>query len=145
MFTRWSQRVQGAHAWREPRRTDHGFTLIELLVVLVIIGLLASITLPRFWGARGRAYQTQMQNDLRNLASAEEAYFESHMMYTASQPTLDFNHTSGVTIYITEATGAGWSASASHTAIPTLCGMYYGAASAPAGIPIPGEGIVACN
>jgi type II secretory pathway pseudopilin PulG len=119
--------------------------LIELLVVLVIIGLLASIALPRFWGAREKAYQAQMQNDLRNLASAEEAYFESHSIYTTNLTMLEFNRSSGVTISVAEATGAGWSASASHTAIPVLCGMYYGTASAPAGIPVPGEGIVACN
>jgi len=122
-----------------------GFTLIELLVVLVIIGLLASIALPRFTKAREKAYQAQMQNDLRSLATAEEAYFDNYMTYTTSLSSLSVQLSAGVTISINQATGQGWSATASHSAITNQCGMYYGNATAPSGIPVPGEGVVACN
>jgi type IV pilus assembly protein PilA len=33
----------------------HGFTLIELLIVVVIIGLLASIAIPKFTSMRGKS------------------------------------------------------------------------------------------
>lgn len=146
MSTRSPSRALGVFRLKEFLRSHHGFTLIELLVVVVIIGLLATIALPRFSGARDKAYRSQMQNDLRNLATAEEAYFDSHSTYTTNVTTLDLNSSNGVSISITEATGAGWSASASHTAIPGVtCGLYYGTASAPLGVTVPGEGVVACN
>lgn len=127
------------------RSGSAGFTLIELLVVLVILGLLASIALPRFSSAREKAYRSQLQNDLRTLATAEEAYFDTYYTYTTSTTSLDISLTKGVSISIDEATGVGWSATASHTAITIECGMYYGSASAPSGIPVSGEGVVACN
>ena len=131
-------------AGRSSGRSRGGFTLIELLVALVVIGLLVSIALPRFSKAREKAYQAQMQNDLRSLATAQEAYFDSYYTYTTSASSLNLNLAAGVSLSIS-ATGQGWSATASHTAIPVECGMYYGSATAPAGIPVPGEGVVACN
>ena len=52
-----------------------GFTLIELLIVIVIIGILAAIAIPKFATTKEKAYLTVMKTDLRNLATAEEAYF----------------------------------------------------------------------
>ena len=37
------------------KKNQKGFTLIELLVVIVIIGILAAVTVPRFMGAQDRA------------------------------------------------------------------------------------------
>ena len=44
-----------------------GFTLIELLLVVVVIGLLASIALPKFSNTKGKAIAASMKSDLRNL------------------------------------------------------------------------------
>ncbi len=51
-----------------------GFTLIELLIVVVIIGILASIAIPRFANTKDKAFVAQMKSDLRNLATYEEQY-----------------------------------------------------------------------
>lgn len=128
-----------------PGRKATGFTLIELLVTLVILGLLAAVALPRFSRARDKAYQAQMQNDLHNLATAQEAYFDDHQTYTTSVSEMNLNLSAGVSMSLA-ADATGWSAKASHTAIPaTQCGMYYGSASAPPGVPVLNEGVIACN
>jgi prepilin-type N-terminal cleavage/methylation domain-containing protein len=55
-----------------PRRD--GFTLIELLIVLVIIAILATIGVNRFWAAKDRSLQGVVQSDLRNMASANATH-----------------------------------------------------------------------
>ena len=55
--------------------SDRGFTLIELLIVVVIIGLLASIAIPKFGDARQRAYNSAALADLKSAAHAIEEYF----------------------------------------------------------------------
>jgi type IV pilus assembly protein PilA len=62
-------------------RSESGFTLIELLVVVAIIGILAAIAIPQFSAYRKRGYEAALKSDLRNAASAEEAYFTQNNSY----------------------------------------------------------------
>jgi type IV pilus assembly protein PilA len=63
------------------RKNEKGFTLIELLVVVAIIGILAAIAIPQFSAYRARGFDSRAKSDLRNLATAEEAYFADHEVY----------------------------------------------------------------
>jgi len=87
---------------------SEGFTLIELLIVVVIIGILAAIAIPKFANTKQQAYLATLKSDLRNLVTAEEAYFADHTTYTTALATTQFDASQGVTYSVTTASGTGW-------------------------------------
>jgi prepilin-type N-terminal cleavage/methylation domain-containing protein len=122
---------------------NRGFTLIELLIVVVIIGILASFAIPKFINTKEKTYVAQMKSDLRNLATAEEAFFYDSTKYTSSLPALNnFSPSSGVTLTVAAIPG-GWNAMAQHAQTPRRCYLFAGA-----GPPLPPatvEGRIVCQ
>jgi prepilin-type N-terminal cleavage/methylation domain-containing protein len=116
-------------------RHNLGFTLVELLIVVVIIGLLASIAIPKFSATKDKAQMASMRGDLRNLATAQEAYQAEHAVYysgTVPSAQLLYSPSPGVEITITEANASGWSAKAVSPMIQgasAACALYVGAAA----------------
>ena len=112
-------------------RSTKGFTLIELLIVVVIIGILAAIAIPKFANTKEKAYIASMKADLRNLVTAEEAYFADNVTYATTTSNLQFNISAGNTVTVTAASGTGWSATANNTATTKTCGIFVGSATPP--------------
>lgn len=54
---------------------QEGFTLIELLAVMAIIAVLTALAIPQYQAYKKRALDLRAVNDLRNIATAEEAYY----------------------------------------------------------------------
>ena len=125
-----------------------GFTLIELLLVLVIIGVLATIAIPRFTGAREKAFIASVTSDLKIMASQMEIYQAENQIYPANVALLtNFTLSAGVNITINEATaGTGWAATGYHDALTARqCGIFYGTGSASNAVPATSAGVVMCQ
>ena len=105
---------------------NRGFTLIELLIVMVIIGLLATIAIPKFAASKERALLTSMKADLRNLATQQESYSIDNNAYTTSLPATIYRTTTGVTGPTISLTANGWTASVGHTGTTKTCAIFGG-------------------
>ncbi len=115
-----------------------GFTLIELLIVVVIIGILATIAIPKFSNVKERAYVAAMKSDLRNLVTTEETYFADNLTYgSIANLGSAYSSSAGVTVATSAVTASGWSASATHTNAGQTCTLALGAAAGTgaAGVP----------
>jgi prepilin-type N-terminal cleavage/methylation domain-containing protein len=128
-------------------RNRQGFTLIELLIVVVIIGILATLAIPKFANTKEKAVVASMKSDLRNLASAQEAFWvENRTYYAGVIPNAGFLYqpSQGVSVTIVNSSDAGWSARA--TALPlttTNCVIFYG--TTPPIPPASADAAVACS
>jgi prepilin-type N-terminal cleavage/methylation domain-containing protein len=114
-----------------------GFTLVELLVVASLVGLLATITVPRYSGSKDKAYVAAMKADLHTAAVYEEGYAaENRGQYFSGVATEDsfvqgFRPSAGVTVefYAINILGSQlsvWRAVARNKGSPQVCEMRAG-------------------
>jgi len=128
------------------RHDNRGFTLIELLIVVVIIGILAAIGITNFGNSKERARVAAMKSDLRNLVSAEEAYYSNGQTYyggAVPNAAMPFDPSEGVTVTLSTVTASGWAAQATQVTTTKTCSIFVGTGTpiAPATV----EGRVACT
>ena len=101
------------------KKNERGFTLIELMIVIAIIGILAAIAIPQFNFYRGRSFDSAATADLRNAATAQEAYFVDNQAYCSAVGTLTGSTyglylSDNVAFAITATTTSGYTMTASH-------------------------------
>lgn len=114
-----------------------GFTLIELMIVVVIIGVLAAIAIPKFSNTKEKAYIASMKSDLRNLVTAEEAYFADSTAYTeqtdCNRPpapgSAAWCPSTGNTLDKLKVRQGGWTARMTNANTKVVCAIYVGGAN----------------
>jgi len=128
------------------RRGRAGFTLVELLIVVVVIGVLAAIAVARYDRVKVRAHVSTTQSDLKNVSTKQEMYHMANFVYAPDLTTLDYQTSPGITITVTESTGSGWAAVATHAADASIqCGLYVGTAAQANAVPATRQEVIACS
>jgi prepilin-type N-terminal cleavage/methylation domain-containing protein len=117
-----------------------GFTLIELLIVVVIIGILAAIAIPKFAATKDKAKLAAVRSDLRNIMSAQEAYYIDWATYTSSLNSNVFRPSQG-----NSASMAGTSASFTATVTNTSISAGFTQCSVVVGSGTTADGQITCS
>lgn len=65
-------------------RPMRGFTLIELMVVMALIGLLATLALPRYFGQVDKAKESVLRQDLAVMRDAIDKHYGDIGVYPES-------------------------------------------------------------
>ncbi|MBX3147971.1 MAG: prepilin-type N-terminal cleavage/methylation domain-containing protein [Gemmatimonadales bacterium] len=122
-----------------------GFTLIELLIVVVIIGILAAIAIPKFAATKDKAKLASVRTDLRNVMTAQEAYFSDHATYGnfgQLQNASNFSLSAGNTMVV-NGVASGYTATATNSSITagfSTCSVQVGAGATTAN-----DGVITCS
>lgn len=119
-----------------------GFTLVEIIIVVAIIGLLATIAIPKFSGSRDKALVTAMKSDLRNLLTHQEGRMADSGTYATSFPATIWSPSTGVTGPTITLTADGWTASVGHVSTTRTCAIFVGTTAL---APASKEGVPTCT
>lgn len=66
-----------------------GFTLIEVMIVVVILGILASIVVPKIMGRPDEARATRTLQDIRAISAALDLYRLDNFNYPSTEQGLE--------------------------------------------------------
>ncbi len=102
------------------------------------LAFLAAVGVTTYYGVfagheddHERMYRVAMRADLRNLVTAQEAFFVDSARYAGDLAALRFEASHAVSVEIVSAGDSGWSARARHTLSEEVCGIFVGRVPAP--------------
>ena len=107
---------------------EGGFTLIELVVVLAILGILLALAVPRYLGARKRAYKTEVDNILQETKTLSWAYYHEHGVFPTTIGNITLQMPVGTAWNTPAPTGGGatafitWTSSGVGAPFPVVAG-----------------------
>src|SRR5206468_11498777 len=112
------------------------FTLITLLTVTFFLFIRSANHIHIHSFPTRRSSDLSMKSDLRNLVTAEEAYFADSVKYSATIGAggVTFTQSTGNTLPAINTTADGWTANIKNVNTTKTCSIYIGSTSlAPAG------------
>ena len=71
-------------------RDSSGFTLTELLVVIVLIGILASLTIPKYRKTTTKAKASEAKLMLKQVYNLQRAYYLENDVFSPSLESIGF-------------------------------------------------------
>jgi prepilin-type N-terminal cleavage/methylation domain-containing protein len=67
--------------WQSKAGKEQGFSLVELMIVVGIIGVLATLAVPRFKQFERKAKMAEVRNLIQHIATLEESYRIDNNVY----------------------------------------------------------------
>lgn len=74
------------------RRLHRGFTLVEVIVVVIVIGILASIAMPKYLRTVERSRCAEARKALGVIRDMELVYFVENNLYTGNMADLNLTY-----------------------------------------------------
>lgn len=144
LHTRATQAIAGVRkkgltgdAARASLRRQGGASVIGVIMIAGAAAYAGNWLYRKTFDDHDRMYVLVMKADLRNLMSAEEAYFRDNRAFTslaldsAAMGGRHLQTSTGVTLTMGPATATGWSATAKHASSHVVCAIFAGDATPP--------------